>query len=289
MVTAPLLFLWGFCITPLSIDLSNRYRIVDHPGERKIHTSVTPRGAGIVLWLGFLLWCLFAVNEFPVVRFFGMGGTLVFLSGYWDDMKTLNPLVRLMIHVIAAGFSLFFLFLPVTHMLVCLLWITGMTNAYNLIDGANGLCLFMFISASCLAGFCGSASFFVPLVCLSAGVLYWNFPRAKTFIGDGGTTLLGYLFSSYFIYSLSSRLDSVGYVELPFLLLLTGGVPIIDTLFAIIRRLWNGKSPFSPDRGHVHHRLLDRGISPVLTVLILTFFQILIVGTGLFLFNRILS
>jgi len=288
-VAAPLLFLWGLCITPLSISLSNRYRIVDFPGERKIHSSVTPRGAGIVLWLGFLLWCLFAVKAHPAVRLIGTGSTFVFFSGYWDDMKTLSPLARLGIHIFAAILFLWAVPLPPVHFAVCLLWITGMTNAYNLIDGANGLCLLMFITASVLSSSLGNTTVFLSLACLAGGVLYWNFPRARTFLGDGGTTLLGYLFSSFFIYTASPVLSMTKAVELPFLLLLAGGVPVADTLFAIIRRLWKGVSPFSPDRGHIHHRLMDKGLSPFWTVILLAFFQAAVVGLGIFLFRARLT
>ena len=288
-VAVPLLFLWGLCVTPLSINLANRYRIVDHPGERKIHTSVTPRGAGIVLWLGFLLWCLFAAGEHPVVRFIGTGSTLVFLSGYRDDMKSLDPLIRLGIHLCSAILFLMPVSLPPAHCTVCLMWITAMTYAYNIIDGANGLFPLMFPSACLLSPPLGFTTVFLSLASLSGGVLYWNFPAARTFLGDGGTTLLGYLFSCFFIYTVAPGLAGVGVIELPFLLLLAGGVPVADTLFAIMRRVWKGQSPFSPDRGHIHHRLLDRGISPFWTVLLLAAIQCIIVGSGVFLFSARLS
>jgi len=217
-----------------------------------------------------------------------VGSTLVFLSGYWDDMKTLNPAIRLTFHIVAAG--LFLLFLPVSlaHIPVCLLWITGMTNAFNLIDGANGLCLMMFIVASSVFAACGFPFFFLPVASLAAGVLLWNFPRAKTFLGDGGTTLLGYLYSSLCLYSLTPFLEDVHVFELPFFLLMAGGIPAADTLFAIMRRLAMRKSPFSPDRGHIHHRLLDRGWSPVLTVMILSVAQLLVVAGGVAFFGRFL-
>jgi len=184
-VALPILFLWGLCVTPLSIYLSNRYQIVDHPGERKIHKGVIPRGAGIVIWLGFLIWCLFAVGEHPAVRFMGTGGTMVFLAGYRDDMKNLDPLLRLGVHVGAGIVFLMSVKLPAVHLGVCLFWITGMTNAYNLIDGANGLCLLMFISACLLSSPVGNSTLFFSLAGLAGGVLYWNFPSARTFSGTG--------------------------------------------------------------------------------------------------------
>ncbi len=288
-VALPILFLWGLCVTPLSIYLSNRYQIVDHPGERKIHKGVIPRGAGIVIWLGFLIWCLFAVGEHPAVRFMGTGGTMVFLAGYRDDMKSLDPLLRLGVHVGAGIVFLMSVKLPAVHLGVCLFWITGMTNAYNLIDGANGLCLLMFISACLLSSPVGNSTLFFSLAGLAGGVLYWNFPSARTFLGDGGTTLLGYLFSCFFIYTVAPGLGAIGSVELPFFLLLAGGVPGADTLFAIMRRVWRGRSPFSPDRGHIHHIMMDRGLSPFWTVAILTVFQAAVVGSGVFLFIARLS
>ena len=283
LIAAPLLFSWGVFVTPLSIHISNRYRIVDVPGERKIHSVITPRGAGIVLWLGFLLWSLFGLYEVPGIRGMATGVTIVFLTGYWDDMKTLNPAVRFFAHIAAAGIFLFTLSLPPAYLLLFLLWITGMTNAYNLIDGANGLCLLMFITASLCASFFGNGSLFFPAASMAAGVLYWNFPEAKTFLGDGGTTLLGYLYSSFLVLTLSPSLSDFTLTELPFLLLLAGGIPVLDTLFAIMRRLWREKSPFLPDRGHIHHRLLDLGLPAIYAVLILTVFQALIVSLGIFL------
>ncbi|NLK19164.1 MAG: undecaprenyl/decaprenyl-phosphate alpha-N-acetylglucosaminyl 1-phosphate transferase [Synergistaceae bacterium] len=285
----PLLILWGLCITPLSIHLANRYQIVDHPGERKTHKGIIPRGAGIVIWLGFLIWCLFAAEAHPAVRYIGTGGAMVFLAGYRDDMKSLAPLVRLVIHVGAGLVFLLSVELPAVHLGVCLFWITGMTNAYNLIDGANGLCLLMFISACLLSSPLGNTTLFFALAGLAGGVLHWNFPSARTFLGDGGTTLLGYLFSCFFIYTVAPGLGAIRFVELPFFLLLAGGVPGADTLFAIMRRVWGGRSPFSPDRGHIHHILMDRGISPFWTVIILTVFQSIVVGSGVFLFIARLS
>ena len=288
-VAAPLLFFWGLGITPLAINLANRYKIIDHPGERKIHSTPTPRGAGIVLWLGFLLWCLFSAGPHPIVRYIGAGGTIVFLGGYRDDMKSLEPLIRLGTHVLAALFFLIPAKLSPGHSAISLLWITGMTNAYNLIDGANGLCLLMFITACLFASPLGNSTIFISLASLAGGLLYWNFPKARTFLGDGGTTLLGYLFACFFIYTMSLGLNMVGTIELPFLLLLAGGVPVVDTLFAILRRIWGARSPFSPDRGHIHHRLIDMGLSPLWTVAFLVIVQCLIVGTGTFLFNERLN
>jgi UDP-GlcNAc:undecaprenyl-phosphate GlcNAc-1-phosphate transferase len=287
LVASTLLFIWGVAVTPLSIILSNRYRIVDLPGGRKTHSSVTPRGAGIVLWLGFLLWSLYAVTEASTFRALAFGGTLVFLSGYWDDMRTLKPGVRLLFHAAASGIFLIALpGFPLRHWPVCLLWVAGMINAFNLVDGVNGLCLSVFIASSLALSAFGFAGAFAPVAALAAGVLPWNFPRAKTFLGDGGTTLLGFLYSTLFICSTVDFIDGVPVLELPFYLFLIGGIPAADTLFAIMRRSMKGRSPFSPDRGHIHHRLMDRGWGQVSTVVFLSTAHLLLLAGGLFFLGR---
>ncbi|MDI9370314.1 MAG: undecaprenyl/decaprenyl-phosphate alpha-N-acetylglucosaminyl 1-phosphate transferase [Synergistaceae bacterium] len=280
-ITVALLFLWSLFITPLSINLSNRYRIVDRPGERKIHTIITPRGAGIVIWLGFLLWGLYSVEAIPAFRPLALGGTMVFLSGYWDDMRTLRPSIRLAFHVAAAVIFLVYVEIPIRHFPTGILWIAGMSNAFNLVDGANGLCLSMCIAASAALGLAGFPEVYFPLAGLAAGVLPWNFPKARTFIGDGGTTLLGYLYSSLFILSIMPFIESYSTIHLPLSLFLIGGIPAADTLFAIMRRLASGKSPFSPDRGHIHHRLIDAGWGAIWTVAFLNVVHLFLIAGGM--------
>ncbi len=281
LITSACLFIWGVFVTPLSIILSNRYRIVDKPGERKIHTSITPRGAGIIIWLGFLLWSLYAVEELPVFRPLAISGTLVFLSGYWDDIKTLRPAIRLLFQTTAATIFLISLEIPAYCFPIFLLWIVGMSNAFNLIDGANGLSLSMCITASLALALSGYSDVFLPLAGLAAGILPWNFPRARTFIGDGGTTLMGFLYSALYVYSIMPYIEGFNVFNLTPSLLLTGGIPAADTLFAIMRRLASGKSPFLPDRGHIHHRLIDAGWGAVWTVAFLSVVHLFLVAAGI--------
>ncbi|HPE92141.1 MAG TPA: undecaprenyl/decaprenyl-phosphate alpha-N-acetylglucosaminyl 1-phosphate transferase, partial [Synergistales bacterium] len=105
---------------------------------------------------------------------------------------------------------------------------------------------------------------------LSLGVLPWNYPVAKTFLGDGGSTLLGFLCVSQFTRELPFLLEGKGIVIWLASMLLIGGVPVIDTLFSFARRVIKGSSPFRPDRGHFHHLLSDRGLplSGVLAILV---------------------
>ncbi|MDR1740749.1 MAG: undecaprenyl/decaprenyl-phosphate alpha-N-acetylglucosaminyl 1-phosphate transferase [Synergistaceae bacterium] len=253
-------FFWGGFVTPLSIRLAEAFGILDLPDRRKIHARPMPRGAGLTLWSGCLLWSLYFVSHLNAasVRLCATGATLVFFCGYMDDIKSLSPFVRLAVHMAAAALMVFPLGLPPIHAAICFVWVTGMTSAYNLIDGVNGLCISVFISSALALGLLSDPYFGAVGAGLALGVFCWNFPRASTFLGDGGSTLLGFLFASRFVASASGVLTRARPHELIFLLFLLGGVPVLDTLFAFSRRVARGKSPFYPDKGHLHHIIMER-------------------------------
>jgi UDP-GlcNAc:undecaprenyl-phosphate GlcNAc-1-phosphate transferase len=259
-------FFWGGFVTPLSIRLAHDYRIMDLPGGRKIHRESTPRGAGLGLWAGYLLWALYFVPDMPQIRYSATAATLSFFCGYMDDMKSMSPFIRLAIHMLAAFLVILPLPLPALSWFVCLVWIAGATSAYNFIDGVNGLCISIFISSAVALCFVGGESFGVAGAAIALGIFCWNFPMAQTFLGDGGSTLLGFLFASHFVTCASPVLVRVRLHELILLLLLLGGIPVLDTLVAFSRRILRGKSPFYPDRGHLHHRLMEWTHSPFWSV-----------------------
>ena len=280
-------FFWGGFVTPVAIGLANRFRILDAPGGRKVHSEITPRGAGLGLWLGYLVLCLYYVTPASeavaadvsgaYIPYVATGATLVFFGGYMDDMKSLPALFRLLIHLLAAALAIFTLELPLLTYFVAVVWIAGVTSAYNFIDGINGLCLAIFIASSMalfLMGIFGapvsfsSMTFGVSLAAMALGTMCWNFPKAHTFLGDGGSTLLGFIYSAHAVEGMSGTLGRVRFHELILLLVLFGGVPVLDTAFAFFRRIIKGKSPFLPDRAHLHHRLMDMKI-PVFWALIL--------------------
>jgi UDP-GlcNAc:undecaprenyl-phosphate GlcNAc-1-phosphate transferase len=253
---------WGAVMTPVSIALSNHYGMMDYPDDRKLHHTPMPRGAGIVLWSGLTLWALLFPEVTFELRMVLTGATIVFYAGYIDDMFSLSPFGRLAAHFAAAA-----LFVPLSGQLgfmrigILIVWIAGVTNAYNFIDGLNGLSLTMSILCLTFLGALSGNGWVIPAASIAAGMFFWNFPVAHTFVGDGGVYLLGYYIAM--IAALWLREADFGLIRFVVLLLLIGGVPVIDTLCAITRRLAAGKSPFYPDRSHVHHRLLDHGYSPV--------------------------
>ncbi len=264
--------LWGALMTPVSIALSGHYGMMDYPNQRKIHRVPVPRGAGVVLWSGLMMWGLLFPEVTFELRIVLTGATIVFYAGYIDDMLPLSPFGRL-----AAQFGAACLFVLFTgdrgwfRSALLMFWIAGVTNAYNFIDGLNGLSLTMAFLSCCFSALVLRVSWAVPVAAMIAGVFFWNFPNAKTFVGDGGVYLLGYFLSA----SDLIWLDTSGWslFRLVAALLLIGGVPVIDTLAAITRRLLAGKSPFYPDRSHVHHRLIDRGFSPAGTLALLAVLQ----------------
>jgi len=274
-------FLWGLIATPVSIGLAQKFRLLDIPGGRKKHQSIMPRGAGIVLWSGYLLWALFAGNPGVEVPFIATGATIVFIVGYMDDMHPLPPLLRLFFHIAAAAWVSYPLPVPLWQRVLIIFWITGTTNAYNLIDGMDGLCLTMTLITSVIALFVGNAYVWMPLAGLVFGVLLWNFPQPRTFLGDGGSTLLGYICASHLAWSIFPDLFGKGFFSIVLVLFFIGGVPVVDTLVAITRRILTKKSPFSPDRGHAHHKLLDHNFSKLQTLMILGSVHLALVLIGL--------
>ncbi|NLL36092.1 MAG: undecaprenyl/decaprenyl-phosphate alpha-N-acetylglucosaminyl 1-phosphate transferase [Fretibacterium sp.] len=274
-------FFWGGFITPFSIKLARSYKIMDHPSARKIHAVQMPRGAGLGLWAGYLLWALSIVELAPEVRWSATGATLVFFCGYLDDMQSQSPFLRLAAHFLAASLVVFPMQLPPLTAFTCLAWLTGVTSAYNLIDGVNGLCTSLFIASSLALVFWGTSLEGAMMACMALGVLCWNFPAAQTFLGDGGSTLLGFLFASNFIRITARLLVRLQIHELILLLLLFGGVPVLDTLIAFSRRILEGNSPFYPDKKHFHHLLTRLTNSPSWTVLCLLSLQVLFLIGGL--------
>jgi len=289
-------FFWGGFVTPVAIGLANRFRILDAPGERKVHSIITPRGAGLGLWLGYLVLCLYYVTPAiaadvsgAFVPYAATGATLVFFSGYIDDMKSLPASLRLLIHLLAAALAIYTIELPLFTYIIAVIWIAGVTSAYNLIDGINGLCLSIFITSSTALFLMGildagtswsSMAFGISLAAMALGTICWNFPKAQTFLGDGGSTLLGFIYSTHVIESMSGTFGNAMLHELILLLMLFGGVPVFDTAFAFLRRIMNGKSPFTPDRAHLHHRLIDMKLSVFWAVLSMVIIQALSLYVG---------
>lgn len=272
-------FFWGGLTAPVSIRLAGLYNIIDVPDSRKIHTHNIPRGAGLGLWLGYMLMAVIMSEDMPELKYIATGATIIFLCGYLDDMCSLSPFLRLGLHLLASCLVVLPLNLDIITSALAVVWIAGVTSAYNLIDGMNGLCISIFIASSIALFFLGRSYPGIYTGAMALGILCWNFPSAQTFLGDGGSTLLGYLFASHFV---NIVLPELGFsVDVLVLLMLFGGVPVIDTGIAFIRRILTGKSPFYPDKKHLHHILISLTGSNVITVTIMLSLHLFSLAAGL--------
>jgi UDP-GlcNAc:undecaprenyl-phosphate GlcNAc-1-phosphate transferase len=269
-------------IVPTIRRLSLRYGAVDVPDERKVHDVPVPSSGGVAIFMAFLFAVLFFNRPTPEILGFLIGGTILTAVGLLDDMFDLPPATKFFGQILATlfviysgvrvdfvsdllrnhsfGINMEFLSLPFTFF-----WIIGITNAINFIDGFDGLA----------AGVSGIAAWTLGVVALmtnryDAGVLAftlgaaafaflpYNFSKKrKIFMGDSGSNFLGYSLAVISILGMV-KIAAAFSMLLPMVIL---AVPIFDTLFAIIRRVAAGKSPFDPDAAHLHHRIASLGFS----------------------------
>jgi UDP-GlcNAc:undecaprenyl-phosphate GlcNAc-1-phosphate transferase len=277
-------------------ERARRAGLFDPCDARKLHTRQIPRVGGIAVFLAvaFTLIVLALHPATAALELYGShlfvvlaGGTLIHLLGVWDDLRTiparwkLAAQVAVVIGMYAAGVRVTALSLPFAGTVelgpllalpFTLLWFVGITNAFNLIDGLDGLAsgaaLFalttMFVVAS-INGQAGAAVLTIVLAGATLGFLFYNFHPASIFLGDSGSLFLGFMLAGVGVLS-SQKSQTVVAVAIPVVAL---GLPVLDTLLAIARRFLRGQPIFSADRGHIHHRLLGRGHSPRTVALLL--------------------
>lgn len=275
--------------TPFAKKLSNKLGAIDYPKSRGINKEPMPRMGGIAIVLGFMITSFilsFFVAAFHSVQFIGfvIGGIFIVLLGMLDDIYDLRPKFKFVIQLLVAcivvfsGTKIDVIMWPFWQYLkpfstpITIVWIIGVINAVNLIDGLDGLAAGVTsIAALCLMVLCilsGSELAVVLTATLAGsclGFLPRNFNPAEVYMGDTGSTFLGYVlavascigvFKSYAILS-------------AIIAILAMALPIMDTLFAMIRRAVNHKPLMQADRGHLHHRLIDSGYSHKQAVIIL--------------------
>lgn len=283
-------FVLIYVLVPVWIRISRRRGWLDHPSEeRKIHAEPVPTLGGIPLFLAILVPLLF-VSFWPNIvgyelrencgLFCGLlaGSAIILFLGIWDDLRGANSRVKFSVQIVVAVIVYFFGFkvsnlsvpfsdhvaLGILSLPFTVLWIVGVTNAVNLIDGIDGLAAG--VSFFALATIFGVAQIFhqpttAALAAAAAGALLgflrYNFFPAKIFMGDSGSMLIGFFIACIAIQG-SYKSAAVVALAIPILAL---GVPIMDTLLAIWRRAWGRKPLFSGDRDHIHHRLIERGMS----------------------------
>lgn len=285
----------AYATTPLAIRLAFKIGALDIPRDsRRMHKKPTPRIGGVAIVYGFLI-SVFCFADFVVdgqlnLSLIGilLGSLGIAVLGFLDDLKSKPAILKFGIQIIAAtipvlcGVRVIAITNPFTDMMFkipewisyggSILWIVAVTNAVNLIDGLDGLAagVSSIASVALLAILLMQHNVNSTMMILTAslagacfGFLPFNFNPAKTFMGDVGATFLGFILGCV---SIQGPFKTYVSFIIPFLII---GLPIFDTAFAILRRLAKGQGIMTPDRGHMHHRLIDNGFSHKTTVIIL--------------------
>jgi len=282
--------------TPLVRKFAVRWRLGDKPNGRKIHPDVIPHLGGIALLLGVLAGFAIATGENATVIMKALPATLLVVAlGLIDDTRNLAARPKLVVQIVAAavlvavGFRLFTGIdaldsLSIVAGLVSLLFIVGMLSSVNLIDGHDGLAAGVALIASgafVVIGVMDGAAGVVagPLAISGAclGFLLFNFPPARIYMGDTGSMLLGLMLAQVACL-ITMRSFTVNNFAAVMLVL---GVPILDTLLAVARRIVLRAPLFAADHLHIHHVLRDSGLSPRKTLLVLYGLQLVLAGLGI--------
>lgn len=276
----------GYLLTPAVSRLAVRLGALDIPDARKLHTQPVPRLGGLAVYLAFLAGLfVFGVNGREVWGLLA-GTSLIVLLGVLDDIYDLPAKAKLAGQIVAAvavipfGLQVEFVTNPLNGGLVYLgwwgipvtiFWLVAVTNALNLIDGLDGLATgTAVIAALTLAtvawteGQTGAAALALLLGAAALGFLRYNFHPAKIFLGDSGSMLLGFVLAAIAVVGLTKSATAVSLI-IPILIL---GIPLFDTTLAILRRCYKRQPIFNPDREHLHHRLLDAGLTHRRAVLV---------------------
>ncbi len=295
-----------------SIALAGRFGIMDHPGGHKQHDTSTPfvGGVGVMTALIVALYLAGLFFNLPSaslvqMRTIAVGAVVIFLTGLVDDIWNLGFKVRFLAQSVAALFMVFMggvvlsdlgELLPGVSLALGLLAIPftvfatiGVINAVNMIDGIDGLSgalsLVSLILMAVVAYLAGQESHFILIVALMGGVLgflYYNlrYPanrRARVFLGDNGSMLLGFVFA-WILIDLSQGVDRA---MTPVTALWIFALPLMDTVGVMLRRIWLGKSPFRADRNHLHHLFLRAGFRVSDTVYIIVGIQLVLGAVGI--------
>ena len=299
-------FITSFMMTPQTIKLAKKIGAIDTPkDERRINKIPMPRLGGLAVIAGFIISIVYLLivmtiegnidlsqeNYHVKLLGFALGGLVICSVCFYDDIKGAKAIVKLIAQIIAAVIvvkcgliidSINIPFIKISgenelfYQILTICWIIGITNAMNLIDGLDGLSTGISIIScmSLLIIFALNGSPLISIILITAlcgslvGFLPFNFNPAKTFIGDTGSNFLGYCLSIISILGIAKTYTAIVIVA-PLIVL---ALPLFDTVFAIVRRLINGKSLkaiIQPDANHLHHKMLQKGFTQKQAVLIL--------------------
>jgi UDP-GlcNAc:undecaprenyl-phosphate GlcNAc-1-phosphate transferase len=281
-------FIVSYILTPYMARVGKKQNMMDMPGHRKIHEEAIPNLGGIVIFFGFLLSLLFVIQIEGQFRALLIGGVIILLLGVIDDIANLSPKHKFLIQMIPALIVIIYNSDLINSFIVnqlksldllgyllypiLIFWIVGITNSINLIDGLDGLACGVSLIALVTFLILGLRQNLEALSLISIALagsilafLRFNFYPAKIFLGDSGSTFAGFILASVgALWVLNS--GNAFFILIPIIVL---ALPILDTLFAIWRRYRSHHPIFQADKGHLHHRLLARGVAHKNVVFIL--------------------
>lgn len=301
-------FIWAFVIAvfaiPSIIYVAHLKNLLDEPNFRAVHTNLTPRLGGMAIFAGFMsAVTIFSPVDQTVQRL--LASTLIlFFIGLKDDISSVSAFKKFFVQILATGIVMFlggvkindfqgFLGIHQVHDSVAypftFIVIVGLINAFNLIDGLDGLAGTLILINTGAFGYFflrygGSAyePFALLAFCLMGGILgflRYNFHKAIIFMGDTGSLVCGMIISVMAIKFVQMKaIESAPSIAVAILI-----VPVFDTARVFAIRIFNGKSPFSPDKNHVHHILIRTGLNQVQTVLCLALLNIVTILAAMYL------
>ena len=286
-------FLVVVLIVPVIIKIAHHVNALDIPNERKVHKFPMPRLGGLAIFLGFLIGYMVFCKPTIQMNSILIGSFFIVLLGVLDDIKPISPAIKFGGQLLAAiivvfygnivmqDISAFGLYINFSFFapFITILFIVAVINCMNLIDGldglAGGIATIFFITIAIISSILGiysglDSSLTLIMIGATLGFLMYNFHPAKIFMGDSGSMFLGYIISV--ISLLGFKNVTLTSFIVPVLIL---AIPILDTLFAIIRRLLKGESFAKADKEHFHHQILKMAGNQTKTVLIIYLIQIL--------------
>jgi UDP-GlcNAc:undecaprenyl-phosphate/decaprenyl-phosphate GlcNAc-1-phosphate transferase len=288
LLSASLAFLITFFAIPIVIQVSKDKKLFDEPDERKVHKTVIPTLGGLGIFAGFIIATLMGVPSgiASELQYFAAAATVIFFLGLKDDILVLSASKKFIGQLIAAGIVIKFGGVQITNMhgflgiyqiphiasiVLTIFTIIVITNSFNLIDGVDGLAGSLGVLTTLVFGtyffFAGQLTYAVMAFALSGSIiafLIYNFSPAKIFMGDTGSLLIGLINAILVIKFINIagnpavKLPLEASPALGFAILM---IPLFDTLRVFTLRILDRRSPFSPDRIHVHHFLLDLGFN----------------------------
>lgn len=306
-----LAFSWAFLVVlfaiPSIIYLAHVKNLLDVPNKRTVHSSLTPRLGGLAIFAGFMsaltIFGKFGDDGLAVQQI--LASTIIlFFIGLKDDISPVSAFKKFFVQMLATCVVVFIGGVRITNFqgvlglyhideglsyAFTIFVIIGVTNAINLIDGLDGLAATL---VSIIAGIFGfyflhaGYPYGILAICLIGalvGFLRYNFYKATIFMGDTGSLLIGFIASILAIEFVEQRLTP----DAPAVAIAVIIVPIVDTLRVFLMRALSGTSPFKPDRKHIHHRLIDLGLSQVMTVLTLALITLMFSCSAIYFSDKI--